>query len=247
MLKIYICEDDRIQREKIIEIIEESIMILDLDMSIDLATKDPYELLTRVAKQKKMGVYFLDINLQTDINGIQLGEKIRKYDPRGFIIFITTHVEMSSLTFTYKVEALDYIIKDEQIKLKPRIRECLMNINGKCAITSTDVQKTFYVKNKEKTVHMAYEDIIFFETSLHAHKILLHSKNKSIEFYGHMKEIEDKLDERFLRCHQSYIINVDYVEAVDKINRNIYFKNGQTCLISIRGMKKLNKAISKSN
>jgi two-component system response regulator AgrA len=247
MLNIYICEDDKLQRQKVTEIIEEAIMIFDMDMQIKLATEDPYQLLDVIENQNKTSIYFLDVNLQSDINGIQLGEKIRKHDPRGFIIFITTHAEMSLLTFTYKVEALDYITKDERTALKPRVRECLLNINEKYAIAATDVQKSFYVKNKEKTVHMAYENIIFFETSMKAHKILLHSSNKSIEFYGHMKDITDKLDERFLRCHQSYIINLDFVDSVDKTNRVVNFTNGQTCFVSTRGMKLLTKAINESN
>lgn len=47
------------------------------------------------------------------MNGFELAQEIRKFDPRGFIIFITTHAELSYMTFTYKVEALDYIIKDD--------------------------------------------------------------------------------------------------------------------------------------
>ena len=52
-------------------------------------------------------------DLGADINGINLGEEIRQLDPTGYIIFITTHAELSHLTFKYKVEALDYIIKDD--------------------------------------------------------------------------------------------------------------------------------------
>ena len=51
------------------------------------------------------GIYFLDVDLKSDINGIKLGSKIREKDTRGFIIFTTTHLEMSYFAFKYKVEA----------------------------------------------------------------------------------------------------------------------------------------------
>ena len=40
-----------------------------------------------------------------------LGDMIRQRDPLCSIIFVTTHAEMTYLTFMYKI-ALDFIIKD---------------------------------------------------------------------------------------------------------------------------------------
>ena len=31
------------------------------------------------------------------------------------------------------------------------------------------------------------------------------------EFYGNFYEIEPYLDERFMRCHRSYVINMDFI------------------------------------
>ena len=111
MLKAFICEDNKNQREKLTKIIEDIILIENYDMDLGLSTSDPYELINSITGTTNTGIYFLDVDLHSDINGIQLAEKIREHDPRGFIVFITTHAEMSYLTFIYKVEAMDYIIK----------------------------------------------------------------------------------------------------------------------------------------
>ena len=110
MLKIFVCEDNIEQKEKLKNIIENIILIENYDMNLELATGDPHKILNYLKSTETSGIYFLDVDLHCDINGIQLAEQIRKYDPRGFIIFITTHAEMSYLTFIYKVEAMDYII-----------------------------------------------------------------------------------------------------------------------------------------
>ena len=44
-------------------------------------------------------------SIRGDINGIKLGSEIRKYDPIGNIIFVTSHSELTYLTFVYKVSA----------------------------------------------------------------------------------------------------------------------------------------------
>ncbi|HBL8261868.1 TPA: response regulator, partial [Listeria monocytogenes] len=107
MLPVFICEDNRMQRERLTKYIEDYIMVEHFDMKLELSTGDPFELVSRMPTHQGMGLYFLDIDLgQPDMNGFELAQEIRKFDPRGFIIFITTHAELSYMTFTYKVEAL---------------------------------------------------------------------------------------------------------------------------------------------
>ncbi|WP_241960035.1 PfkB family carbohydrate kinase, partial [Staphylococcus gallinarum] len=45
----------------------------------------------------------------------KLASEIRKHDPVGNIIFVTSHSELTYLTFVYKVAAMDFIFKDGTI------------------------------------------------------------------------------------------------------------------------------------
>ncbi|MBF0779441.1 response regulator, partial [Streptococcus cuniculi] len=60
-MKIIICEDDPKQLERMQTIINNYIMIEEKEMSIELATRDPYELLDHVKSSNDIGCYFLDI------------------------------------------------------------------------------------------------------------------------------------------------------------------------------------------
>src|SRR4051794_9929355 len=110
MQKIYICEDNLSQLNDIKEIIENYILIEELDMEIILATQNPDELIQVLEDNPpSKAIYFLDIDLNHQLDGIQLAQHIRQVDDLGRIIFITTHAELAPVTFRYKVEALDYI------------------------------------------------------------------------------------------------------------------------------------------
>lgn len=76
----------------------------------------------------------------------------------------------------------------------------------------------FPIKNKDVMLRIPYEDILFFESS---QKIcMLHTQKQVIEFYAKMSEVEAVLPkEEFLRCHQSYLINMKAVIRLDKTNR----------------------------
>lgn len=239
MLKVFICEDNINEQEKFKKIIENIIIIENYDMELTLSTDNPYEILDKIKDTETSGIYFLDVDLNSSINGIQLAEQIRKYDPRGFIIFITTHAEMSYLTFIYKVEAMDYIIKDNFKNIQYRINECIKNAYTKYTAKVTDIQKIFSIKVADKIVNLPYNKILFFETAPTIHKIIVHCENRQLEFYGKMKDLENMLDDNFCRCHTSFIVNKSNIKEIDKKNRLIYMTNDEECLISTRGLKKI--------
>ncbi|MBR6402130.1 MAG: response regulator transcription factor [Eubacterium sp.] len=239
MLKIYICEDIDVQRENLKKTVENVIIMEELDMELACVSDNPEEILDKVRNTKEVGIYFLDIDLKTDMNGMNLALKIREFDPRGFIIFVTTHSEMSYMTFIYKIEAMDFILKDDSDALQKRIRECILEAKRRFASTNNNLQNNFSVKVREKVYTVDYDDILFFETSSNVHKVILHCKNRQMEFAGKIKDIEDQLDDRFYRCHRSFLVNKDNIEKIDFKNRMIYMVNGDECMISSRMMKGL--------
>ena len=121
MLNIFVCEDDAVQRKSIVQIIKNTVLIEELDMQLILDTPNPYELLETVKTSQNTGIYFLDIDLKCDMNGMKLAQQIRLYDPRCFIIFVTSHSELSYMTFQYRVEAMDFVLKDNPAEAKVKI------------------------------------------------------------------------------------------------------------------------------
>ncbi|WP_238883402.1 LytTR family DNA-binding domain-containing protein [Clostridium sp. YIM B02551] len=240
MLNVFICEDDASQRENFKRIIENIITIEDFDMWLALETGNPNELVEYVSNHKGRGLYFLDVDLSSDINGIDLAVEIRKQDPNGYIVFVTTHGELSYLTFQYKIEAMDYIVKDDFENLKNKIHECIKEADKRYHIKTAD-EKRFYIKIGDKVINIEFNKILFFETSNVIHKIILHGVDRQIEFYSKMKELEEMLDNNFYRCHKSYIVNKTNIKEIDLKNRIAYMVNGEECYISSRYIKGLVK------
>lgn len=239
MLNVYICEDNKEQREKLRSIISNIILIENFDMELLIDTNNPYCLLDAIKDSHKNGVYFLDVDLKSEINGIELAERIREEDPRGFIIFITTHAEMSYLTFLYKVEAMDYIVKDNYKNIKSRIHDCIVNVNNKYSTLNNETHKIVSIKSGDKRFNIDLNKVVFFETSQIIHKVNAYTENRTIEFYSNLKNVEGITDERFIRCHRSYLINKEKIKYIDTTNRVVHMNDGSSCYISVRGMKLL--------
>lgn len=237
MLNIFVCEDDTVQRKSIVQIIKNTVLIEELDMQLILDTTNPYELLETVKTSQNTGIYFLDIDLKCDMNGMKLAQQIRLYDPRCFIIFVTSHSELSYMTFQYRVEAMDFVLKDNPAEAKFKIRECLLNALERYTLQTNKTHKLYTIEIGDRRISVDYNDILFFETSSNIHKVILHAKDRQIEFSSTIKDIEKMLDDTFIRCHRSFLVNKNNIQEIDTKNRIIYFINGETCLMSTRMMK----------
>ncbi|SDB23602.1 two component transcriptional regulator, LytTR family [Pseudobutyrivibrio sp. YE44] len=234
MLNIYICEDELNQREALVKSVDKAIKEEELRFTVVCDTDNPYKILELVRKDDNECIFFLDIDLGQEMNGIELSSELRKIKPRCFIIFVTTHSEMSYLTFNYRVEAMDFIIKDNYRDMDSRVKNCLLNCDCLSNQNPEDDEKTFSVKLGDKIKMVPVDNILYFEVSEASRKILLHGENCEIEFAGNMKDVESKLDEQFYRCHRSFIINKEKISSVDYNKNQVILSNGSECPMSIR-------------
>jgi len=240
MISIFACEDDSLIRGAIEKEIKSHIMILNYDMELTLCTGDPEELIEYVRENPKRGVYFLDIELRNSkYDGFDLGKELRKYDSRGFIIYVTSYHDLAFKTFQYHIEALDYIVKSDPEEMLSGIRRCIDTVVKRMEEEANDERKEYYtIKVLDTVKHILISDIYFFETSSRTHRIILYAENERIDFIGKLQEIEDDLSPRFIRTHRSFLLNIDKIKELNVKRNEIIMTNGQVCLMS-RQMKSL--------
>ncbi|NLL76976.1 MAG: response regulator transcription factor [Clostridiales bacterium] len=246
MLPIYICEDNENQLAHLKKIISDIIMIEDMDASIVCVTFSPYQLLSYLSEHRTPSLYFLDVNLNTAMDGFSLAQEIRKHDPRGFIVFITAYDELSHLAFKYKVEAMDYILKSSREELSSRMRECILKALELYTLPTNTVQKAIALKIDGRIISIKLSDIYCIETSAEAHKIRIYKRNGYTELFYSLKNIVKLLDESFFQCHKSCIINLTHVKEVNKKKCLVILENGKVCPVATRIVKALASELNMS-
>lgn len=237
MLPVYICDDEEKMREQLQRELERQFLIGAYDMQLALVTGEPDELLTMIEQKPRRGIYFLDVDLkqaQSDRDGFWLGKEIRKHDPRGFIIYITSFGDLAFKTFQYHLETLDYIVKEDILKMIPAIRDCLQVIVKRIQEENHTVSPSscFTLKMADSIRHIPISEIICFETSSRTHRILLYTETARFDFIGKLSEIEEMLGTQFIRSHRSYLIHKEKIQSIDFKKNEITMTNGQICLLS---------------
>ena len=77
MLNFVICDDNLAVTEKLSKMFENIFFKYDYQAKVTLATNKAKELLRHVS-ENKVDVLVLDINLHSDITGLEIAEKVRK-------------------------------------------------------------------------------------------------------------------------------------------------------------------------
>ncbi|MDR0922563.1 MAG: LytTR family DNA-binding domain-containing protein [Lactobacillales bacterium] len=243
-MNIFILEDDFLHQARLEKTIQKIMKKNQWNYRFIEIFEKPQQLLEAIKEKGNHQIYFLDIEIKNkEKKGLEVAEEIRRIDPTGMIVFVTTHSEFAPITYAYKVMALDFIDKAQtEEAFEKSIEECLhytMNLS------SQPLADTSFVYNSPQAqLQIPYNEILYFETAETIHKVCLTTKNERMEFYANLSEI-DKKNECFFRCHRSFVVNPENVVRVSKKNNLVYFENGDSCLVSRKKLKELIQRIEK--
>ncbi|SHK42557.1 LytR/AlgR family response regulator transcription factor [Paramaledivibacter caminithermalis] len=242
MINFIICEDDNRFRKNIRSFINNYIDMKKFEARIAVETilyKEVLEYVNENATSKN--IYILDIELNDTMNGLQLAKKIREHDIYGYIVFVTNHIQLSLMTYKYKIKALDFIVKQDG-DIDKRLHEALdvaVNEIKKCEACCED--NKVFIKSGSSMFCISLNNIICIETSSSVYKLIVHTDNKRIEFYSTIKKIREKLDNNFYQIHRSCIINMRHIKEINREKYGMYvlMDNGEKYPLSKKYMREL--------
>lgn len=239
MIPIYICDDDDAVRQQIQTALRWKIVMENYDMEVACAAASAQELLAAVEDGSR-GVYFLDVELKDKSwDGFLLGCELRRRDPHGTLVYITSYGDLAWKTFQYHLEAFDYIVKDGE-QTGAAVARCLEAVHTRLLHERRDPTEIFSLRTGEETRHVPLSDILFFETAPKSHHVFLHTADSRLDFLGNLNELESELGGRFVRVHRAYLAAWDKIEAVDWKEGRVRV-GGRECLLSRAGKTRLKK------
>jgi len=204
-MRIAICDDEANQ----IQLTEQYIRQWgkEQEVAVEISAFNSAEaFLFRWAADACFDIAFLDIRMGK-MTGIELAEKIRKADDKLIIVFITG---LRDYVFRgYDVNALHYLIKPIR---EVNIRKCLEQANT--IVTQRD--RHFMVFSVDgQTRRFTYDEVRYFE--IYSHYITVRTRTETIRYKKRISSLELELPpDRFVRCHRSCIVNLQYVRMVSK-------------------------------
>ena len=217
MLNFVVCDDNSSILSKLCKMLEAIFINNDIDATIGLKASKPSDVINYI-EQNKVDVLILDINLKSNLNGCDIANIVRKKNKDCYIIFTTGHLEFSLVA--YQVKTFDYLPKPITAE---RLEITICRLFEDLAPSS----KKFIKLNSSKV--LKEDDIQFIKKD--GMKLVFYTESGTHEAYNSFTKLEPCLSENFVRCHKSYIANIDKITNIESSNYKILFDNNNECFI----------------
>lgn len=220
MLNFIICDDNIHMINKLSSLFEKAFIQNDFDAKIVLKTQNYKDVLSFMSSNI-VNVVVLDIEFKnSNLNGLDIANEIRKINKDCYIIFITSHFEYLMKAYDYKTFA--YLFKSSLSveSLSETLNRLFDDISG-------NTKKFLKIDNKGTFIDLNY--IQFIEKN--GMKLIYHTLQGCFDTYNSFSKIENTLPKNFVRCHKSFIANINNIVNVSLSDNSIVFKNGDICYI----------------
>ena len=214
MLNIAICDDNNSVLERLSKMLESIFIENDIDAKIPFKCTTPTELLNHMSSNN-VDVLFLDIDLRDDLSGIDLANEIRKFNKNAYIIFTSAHLEY--ILIAYKCKTFDFIPKPfTKEKIEETILRLIEDING-------NKKKNTFIRINNKNTIINENCINFIKRD--GMKLVFYTDTRTYETYSSFNKISNELPNNFIRCHKSYIVNINKINNINMSDNTIIFNN----------------------
>jgi len=218
MLRTIIVDDEPIIRADI-----ESLLRMEQDIEVIGACGSVKDAII-IIQDLKPDLLLLDIQL-TDGNSFEIFKALPALD--CMVIFITAYDKHAIRAI--RIGALDYLLKPvaeeelaaalEKVRRKKapalalQLKEAQRHLEGKEDETAV---KTIVLSSQKNVQVVAYSDIIYCEGDGNYTTFFL-TDHKKVMVSRPLKEYDELLpDQQFIRTHQSYLVNLQFVERYER-------------------------------
>lgn len=214
MLSFVLCDDNSNVLERLTKILDSIFIEHNLDSEISFVSQSPEKILEYI-KSDMPSVFILDIDLKSNMSGLDLANKIRQVNKNCYIIFTSAHLEYILLAYKYKT--FDFIPKPITHE---RLEETILRLmdDVRCG-----TNKNSFIRLNHKNTIINQDSINYIKKD--GMKLVFYTDTRTYETYNSFNKISEDLPDNFVRCHKSYIANINKISNINTNNNLILFSN----------------------
>lgn len=185
-------------------------------------------------------IVFSDIEMPVH-SGLELLDFFDENEVHFKIIFVTAYNQHAIQAI--RMSALDYILKpvdpEELVQAVNKLEKT--QVKNKVSILKenlqTDKPKKLVIHQKQSIRIVNIDDLVCVKAD-GAYSVLVTYEGDKIIISQSLKQLEEQLEghSKFMRCHRSYIINVECVKEASKSKGKITLSNGEEIAATLEGI-----------
>lgn len=207
MLRIVLCEENTVEQARWNQMLR--YVLFDREDYEVRFFQSSRELLTAAEQEPDFGadLIFMDIQMP-DQDRTHLEKLVREKQMEAALIFVTAQSEYVFLG--YEIHAYDYLLKP----LTPEKLE--RTLDRYLTERQSDSRQYLFVNKRPGGVRIPLKQVSYFVSDKRKIRAVFDSSQEPVEFYMKMGELEERLKNcEFLRCHQSFLLNINKIRSWD--------------------------------
>lgn len=232
MLNFVLCDDNNIILSKLSKMLESIFIKNNLFAEVGFISTKSDEIIEYLSNNK-VDVLLLDIDLKSNMSGLEVADLIRKKNKSIYIIFTTGHLEYGLVAYKYKT--FDYLSKPITLE---RLEETVLRLFEDISLMPKN-----FIKIDNKNTIINVDTIHYIKKD--GMKLVFHTDSREYEIYSSFNKISNSLPENFVRCHKSYIANIHKITDLQTSNNTILFNSSSSkCFIGPKYKNKLMEVLN---
>lgn len=163
-----------------------------------------------VLKNEQADLVFLDINMPR-LDGMELAALL---PPETRIVFTTAYAEHAAASYNFRT--IDYLLKPITLKrflaAKQKI-EAAFARPAEIPAPAADDQDYFFIKSGKALQQVRLSELLYFEGEKEYVRVVTGKGEMLV--YRRLKDIAEQLPAPFIRVHNSYIVNTNFIDKVE--------------------------------
>lgn len=218
MMRVVVCDDEPLARERLTRIVKEEGHEVVAQATTGLEA-------IQAVKQTHPDVILLDIRMP-EMDGIRAAKELNELDNPPAIIFVTAYDHYAIAAF--KAHAIGYL-------LKPANREELSQVLNRASTlnsaqlneirrledpTATNMRQHIAARTHRGVELIPLEHIYYFTAD--QKYVQVRHKNGAVLIDETLKELEQEFGDLFFRIHRNALINLAYLEMLEVVDQGQY-------------------------
>lgn len=220
-MRVAVCDDVPIHAEQLKQYIRE--WVAGKDFRIRLTTfKNGEEVLFDLEMEGDFVVVFMDVRLD-GMSGIETAVRMREQNSQASIVFVSQYREyFDEMSRVYPFRFIG----------KPITRQRVYEVLDAVLREQKDSNGGFVFRYKRRTYNISLWQVSYFVSDRRRIRILMED-GRELFFYEKLDVLEERLsayNHRFIRIHQSYLVNEQQIDSF--FSDQVKIRNGDMLPIS---------------
>ena len=201
MIKIAVCDDEPMMAQELAGHLAEYMKEKSMTAACSVSIFPNGRALLDAAD--RFDVIFLDIQMEQP-DGMETAKLLRRRVDHSLLVFVTV---LKELVFdAFQVEAYDYLLKPlDSARFHQTMDRVLRSLERRTV-------ENIVIQRGTGCEVVLLSDIVYCEVL--GRKVYLHKNDGTVSgYYDRLEDLERRVDERFFKCHRSFLVNLDYVRG----------------------------------